>query len=106
EAGPRPDIAPRVAGEELLPLGVERRPPRQRPLDVRVAQDLAADGHPALQPVIAHMRPSFSSDPDTRRAPGRRAPAPPPGSGRGPAPPRSPPAPAGPAPRRPSAPGW
>lgn len=43
----RPDLAPGVAGDELLEGGSEFGGRRLRPVHVRVAQDLAAHGRPA-----------------------------------------------------------
>ena len=76
EPRPRPDLAPRVPGDELLELAREIGRPRRRGVDVRVAEHLAAHPHAALVPVVAHpaspARCSSTAAGERRRLPGAR----------------------------------
>ena len=68
--GPRPDLAPGVAGDQILEVGGERRRPLDRGVDVLVAEHLAADLHAAIVRLVAH-----APLPRRRRARDRRTPA-------------------------------
>src|SRR5262249_61921255 len=64
----RPHFAPGAAGDEILPLGIERIPAGLRAVDPGIAQNLAAGGPappltPPLLPCPAHPRPLNSPPP-------------------------------------------
>src|SRR5262245_10464733 len=54
EPRPRPDLTPRVARDEILEVGGERRRPLDRTVDVLVAEDLASDLRAPLE-LLAHV---------------------------------------------------
>ena len=59
EAGPRPDLAPGVAGDQVLEVGRELGRPLDRAVDVLVAEHLAARLHAPRVVVVtscAHAR--------------------------------------------------
>src|SRR5215210_353899 len=54
ETGTRPDLAPRIARDEVLEVGRLLRRAFDRALDVLVAEDFPADAHPAFPRVLGH----------------------------------------------------
>src|SRR3954454_21533452 len=56
EPGPRPDLAPRVAGDQVLEVLCERGRALHRPVHVLVSEDGAAELHPCVVavPLFGH----------------------------------------------------
>src|SRR5258705_517417 len=58
EPGTGPDLAPGVAGDEVLEVGGERRGAGDGPVDMSVAEHFTTDGHPpaVLGRLVAEVR--------------------------------------------------
>jgi hypothetical protein len=66
EPGPGPDLAPGIAGDQVLEVGGEVAGVLDRFVDMLIAEHLAAHLHAALVLIVRHLRPPCRG---VRRAP-------------------------------------